>query len=168
MVFGSVPIYVKKRVWVHAKSWALLLLAESLRTVYFLLLVKTNWHPSPSSASSEVSVYIKLDDICSRSIGPFGLPKEEKEKGCNSSSLSSYLVDPRSYILFPRAALNRSFPTTNQHHFMYRIIFNSVRSNARWGGLRHARAYPGIWYLVPGYASILCTSNVMSTGMYLY
>ena len=41
----------------------------------YILHMPANWCPHPSSA---VSIYIKESAICSRSVGPFGPPKQEK------------------------------------------------------------------------------------------
>ena len=90
-----------------------------------------NWCPRPSSV---VSIYIKRDAICSRSIGPFGPPKEEGRRCATLLPLPRYKIH-----CFSRAALdlivfhNKSTPIQVANN----CPFSSFQWSL-WGGLRHA------------------------------
>ena len=87
---------VKKRVWVHAESWASPV--ESARTVYYFahmprqigVHVHLRW--CPSTSNERISVPVRSG----RSVHP------KKKKGCNTSSPSSKIICRCS----SRAALN--------------------------------------------------------------
>ena len=88
------------------------------------VLVRNKYPP----LSTVMSISIKEDFICARSVGPFGPPKEEK----GVQHMFFFFLENCSLGLHGICSMS----ATDQYQLIWQVIFHSVRSSALWRGVK--------------------------------